>query len=135
MTVATVYEGAVLTSATHVAVDPTQFALASAFPVNPEVSSETRPQVSSETRATSVQLWLGAGGLNRSLRVAVIIDVDGTFIVEDPESGIFGQGPRLSSALQDFRSALAEHLQALRAADKLSAHMQDQARYLTELLG
>lgn len=53
MTVATVYEGAVLTSATHFAVDPTQFALASAFPVNPEVSSETR--------ATSVQLWLGAG--------------------------------------------------------------------------
>ena len=127
MTVASVYESAVLASTTYVAVDPTRPALSCTLPVSHEVAGDTP--------ATSVQLWLGAGGLRRSLRVTVTIDVDGTSIVEDPTSGIFGHGPRLSSAVQDFRTALADHLQALHAADKLSAHMQDQARYLTELLG
>lgn len=79
-------------------------------------------------------LWVGARGLRRPVRVTVTMDLDGTYVVEDPTSGIFGDGPQLSSAIEDFRAALVSHRDELLSAGRLSARLQGELKYLSDLL-
>jgi len=108
-------------------------------------ASVGRPAVSStvavrlphadEVESPRTYLWVGSRGLRWPVRVAVTIDVDGTYVVEDLASGIFGDGPRLSTAIEDFRAALVSYRDELLSAERLSAHLQDQLTYLSDLLG
>ena len=88
-----------------------------------------------EVESPRTRLWVGARGLRWPIRVAVTIDVDGTYVVEDLDSEIFGDGPRLSAAIEDFRAALVSHRDELLSAERLSPHQQGQLTYLSDLLG
>lgn len=101
-----------------------------------EVSSTVAVRLphADEVEAPQSHLWVGARGLRKPVRVTVAVEVDGTYVVEDPTSGIFGAGPKLSSAVEDFRSALVNHRDELLTAGRLSARLQGQLKYLSDLL-
>lgn len=88
-----------------------------------------------EAESPRTHLWVGARGLRRPIRVTVAMEGDDNYIVLDPVSGIFGDGSRLSAAIEDFRAALVSHRDELRRADRLSPHLQSQLQYLSDLLG
>lgn len=85
--------------------------------------------------APRMHMWVGSRGMRHPLRLAVEIQGDGTCLVDDPVSGVFGEGAVMSEAIEDFRAALASHRDELLSAERLSAHLQDQLTYLSDLLG
>jgi hypothetical protein len=73
--------------------------------------------------------WLGGGDIIRPIRVQIGGTADG-FVVSESETGIFGAGPDLPSALQDFRVALTDHLEVLEASKPLAEDLQRQLGFL-----
>lgn len=127
MTVPTLLVKPAMASQTHASVPIGHVEVSSTVPV--------RLLHADEVESPRSHLWVGARGLRRTIRVAVTIDVDGTYVVEDLDSGIFGDGPRLSAAIEDFRAALVSHRDELLSAERLSPHLQRQLTYLNDLLG
>lgn len=127
MTVPTLLVKPAMASQTHASVPIGHVEVSSTVPV--------RLPHADEVESPRTHLWIGGRGFRWPIRVAVTIDVDGTYVVEDPASAIFGDGPRLSAAIEDFRAALVSHRDELLSADRLSAHLQDQLTYLSDLLG
>lgn len=63
------------------------------------------------------------------------LDVTETgFVVSDTLTGIFGSGKEPIEAIRDLASALAEHRDVLERQGDLSPGLQDQLRYLRELI-
>ena len=60
----------------------------------------------------------------------IVEERDGYWTVRDPETGIFGSGATEAAAHEDFRRALAEHLDVLERQDSLSAELLAQLSYL-----
>ena len=127
MTVPTLLVKPAMASQTHASVPIGHVEVSSTIPV--------RLPHADEVESPRSQLWVGARGLRWPIRVTVAIESDGTYLVEDPVSGIFGQGAAMSEAIEDFRAALASHRDELLSAERLSAHLQDQLTYLSDLLG
>ena len=127
MTVSMLVERLAEASQTHASVRVGQ------VQVSPAVTVQ-RPR-SDDTQAPRMHMWVGSRGLRRPIRVAVEIESDGTYLVTDPVSGIFGDGGAMSEAIEDFRAALVSHRDELLSADRLSAHLQDRLTYLSDLLG
>lgn len=80
-------------------------------------------------RALAGRQWLGGGDVVRPIRVHIESAVEG-FTVSEPETGIFGIGRDLPSALQDFRVALGEHRDVLESSEALSEDLRRQLRFL-----
>jgi hypothetical protein len=59
---------------------------------------------------------------------------DGGFVVVDELTGVFGSGADANSAIQDVFAALHEHRDVLERQDALSPALEEQLRYLRELL-
>lgn len=114
-------------SQTHVAASVGPVAVSSTTPV--------RLPHRDDVQAPRMHVWVGSRGLRCPIRVAVEIESDGTYLVEDPVSGIFGEGGAMSEAIEDFRAALVSHREELLSAERLSAHLQQQLQYLTDILG
>lgn len=127
MTVSMLVERLAKASQTHASVRVGQVQVSPAVTVR-------RPR-SDDFQAPLMHVWVGSRGLRRPIRVAVEIESDGTYLVEDPASGIFGEGAVMSEAIEDFRAALVSHRDELLSADRLSAHLQDQLTYLSDILG
>lgn len=126
MTVSMLLEGPTEVSQTHTSIRVGRVEVCSIIPV--------RLPPLEEVEVPRAHLWVGSRGIRRPVKVTVSIEADGSFLVEDPISGIFGDGPKLSTAVEDFRAALVSHRDELRSADRLSGHMEDQLRYLNDLL-
>lgn len=81
------------------------------------------------THVLAGRRWLGGGEIVRPIRVQIDSTPEG-FTVAEPETGIFGAGQDLPSALQDFRVALREHLDVLESSQALSEDLQRQLSFL-----
>jgi len=63
------------------------------------------------------------------VRVTITADAAG-LVSEEPTTGIFGIGPTLPAALDDFRAALSEHRAVLEDSGPLSDDLRDQLEFL-----
>jgi predicted RNase H-like HicB family nuclease len=59
---------------------------------------------------------------------------NGYWAAADPETGIFGSGPDVLSAVQDLQQALQEHLDVLGRQEALSDDLAAQLDYLCRRL-
>jgi hypothetical protein len=80
-------------------------------------------------RVLAGRQWLGGGDLIRPIRVHIDGTADG-LTASEPQTGIFGMGQDLPSALQDLRTALREHLEVLESSGALSEDLQRQLTFL-----
>ncbi len=76
------------------------------------------------------QFWVGGRELVEPVSVTVSPAERGTIVVEERTTGIFGSGPRLSAAIEDFRAALSEHLDVLERSSALSADLSEHLEFL-----
>ena len=68
-------------------------------------------------------------GLRHALRVRIYEALDDV-AVEDPQTGVFGAGNDVATAVQDFQDALQEHLAVLAGEEALSPALQHQLALL-----
>jgi hypothetical protein len=104
-------------------------------------ASETRvaakPAVSARRHELAIvgqfpgEVWLGGADLIRPVRVQVQASPE-RVIAAEPETGIFGVGVDLPTALTDVRAALHEHLSVLEHQEDLSRGLQEQRDYLRQ---
>lgn len=64
----------------------------------------------------------------------VVEEHEGYWTVQDLETGIFGSGPDLSAAREDFQRALQEHFEVLSAQEALTPELNAQLVYLRQRL-
>lgn len=75
------------------------------------------------------QHWLAGGDLLFPVPARITAG-EGALVATNPDTGIFGVGDDLPSALLDLRSALMEHRDALLGDDTLSEELRAQLAYL-----
>lgn len=63
----------------------------------------------------------------------VPIEHDGYYTLEDRVSGVFGSGASAEDAIEDFRSAIAEHRDVLERQEALSPALERQLDYLRSI--
>jgi hypothetical protein len=80
-------------------------------------------------REVQGQHWLSGGQLVAPVR-ADITAGDDSLVATNPDTGIFGVGEDLASAVMDLRAALVEHRDALIDDDLLSEELQVQLDFL-----
>jgi len=74
--------------------------------------------------------WVSGGDLVRPIRAVVRGGSEGTLVVVEPTTGIFGAGADLADALLDFRAALVEHRDVLESSGELAEDLRDQLDFL-----
>jgi hypothetical protein len=73
--------------------------------------------------------WLSGGDIIRPIRVE-IHGAGRDLTVSEEQTGIYGAGSDLASAINDFRAALKEHLDVLESSGPLSEELKHQLSIL-----
>ncbi len=80
-----------------------------------------------------------SGSEHFRLRAPIVLDVrreeDGSYLVSEDQFNLYGTGPTLAGAIQDYQDMLIEHYQDLAASEEcLSEYLRQQFITLTQLL-
>jgi len=87
-----------------------------------------------DERGLPRHMTLVGGALRTYVRVRVEAVEDGGVGVVHSDTGIFGYGPTLGSAVNDFRAALIDHLEVLRELEQAEPGDRHQLDELEQLL-
>lgn len=131
-----VFEGAVTPSAA-----PSTLGIANLAAAESQLAPSVLPVAGADfsidahpVRTLSGTYWLSGQQLAKPIKVHVRGKHGLSLIVSEPKTGIFGAGDDLSSAITDFRSALADHRDALEATERPSADQQEHLELLQNYL-